>query len=126
MNTPKELLYSRSHEWIKSQEETAEIGLTDYAQEQMGDIVFVNLPEVGDEVSAGLALGDVESVKAVADVISPVSGRVTEINEELLDSPQLINEKPYEAWLIRVDQVRRREELLDAQAYEAFVVAEEG
>ncbi|MEA4893150.1 MAG: glycine cleavage system protein GcvH [Peptococcaceae bacterium] len=126
MNTPKELLYSRSHEWIKSQGETAEIGLTDYAQEQMGDIVFVNLPEVGDEVSAGLALGDVESVKAVADVISPVSGRVTEINEELLDSPQLINEKPYEAWLIRVDQVRRREELLDAQAYEAFVVAEEG
>lgn len=119
MNTPNELLYSKSHEWVKTEGEVAVIGLTDYAQHALGDLVFVNLPEVDDEVTAGEALGDVESVKAVSDVISPVSGTVIEVNQELLDAPQMINEEPYGAWLIKV-RFTSMEELLDAAAYDAF------
>lgn len=119
MNTPNELLYSKSHEWVKTEGEIAIIGLTDYAQHALGDLVFVNLPEVDDEVTAGEALGDVESVKAVSDVISPVSGTVVEVNQELLDAPQMINEEPYGAWLIKV-RFTSMEELLDAAAYDAF------
>lgn len=119
MNTPNELLYSKSHEWVKTEGEIAVIGLTDYAQHALGDLVFVNLPEVDDEVTAGEALGDVESVKAVSDVISPVSGTVIEVNQELLDAPQMINEEPYGAWLIKV-RFTSMEELLDAAAYDAF------
>lgn len=101
------------------------IGLTDYAQSELGDLVFVNLPEVGDEVTAGEPLGDVESVKAVSDVYSPVSGEVSEINEALLDAPELINESPYEAWFIKVKDVSEEEELLSAEEYKAFVESEE-
>lgn len=119
MNTPNELLYSKSHEWVKTEGEVAVIGLTDYAQHALGDLVFVNLPEMDDEVTAGEALGDVESVKAVSDVISPVSGTVVEVNQELLDAPQMINEDPYGAWLIKV-RFTSMEELLDAAAYDAF------
>lgn len=121
MNTPNDLLYSKSHEWLKEEGDGFTVGLTDYAQEQMGDIVFVNLPMVGDELKAGEALGDVESVKAVADVICPVSGTVAEINEDLLESPQRINERPYDAWLIRVKEVEEKEELLSPEEYIAFV-----
>ena len=103
----------------------ATVGLTDFAQDALGDIVFVNLPQPGDPVSAGEALGDVESVKAVSDVISPVSGVVAEVNEELLDNPALVNEDPYGAWLVKVEQITGEEELLDAAAYEAHC-AEEG
>ncbi len=119
MNTPNELLYSKSHEWVRTEGDIAVIGLTDYAQHELGDLVFVNLPEVDDEVTAGEALGDVESVKAVSDVISPVSGTVIEVNQELLDAPQMINEEPYGAWLIKV-RFTAMEELLDAAAYDAF------
>ena len=121
MNTPNDLLYSKSHEWLKEEGDGFTVGLTDYAQEQMGDIVFVNLPMVGDELKAGEALGDVESVKAVADVICPVSGTVAEINEDLLESPQRINERPYDAWLIRVKEVEEKEEWLSPEEYIAFV-----
>ncbi|MGN0297620.1 MAG: glycine cleavage system protein GcvH [Lachnospiraceae bacterium] len=121
MNFPKELKYSKSHEWVKYEEDgTVLIGITDYAQSELGDLVFVNLPEEGDEVTAGEAFGDVESVKAVSDVYSPVSGTVCEINEELLDSPQSINEDPYGAWFIRVSDITDTEELLDVDAYEDF------
>ena len=99
--------------------ELAVVGLTDYAQHALGDLVFVNLPESGDQVTAGEAFGDVESVKAVSDVISPVSGTVVEVNEALLDAPEQINEDPYEAWLIKV-RFTGEEALLDAKAYEAF------
>ena len=101
-------------------------GLTDFAQHALGDIVFVNLPQEGDPVTAGEALGDVESVKAVSDVLSPVSGVVKAVNEELLDNPALLNEAPYGAWLIQVEQMTDEEELLDAAAYEAHCAAEEG
>ncbi|MDO4313889.1 MAG: glycine cleavage system protein GcvH [Eubacteriales bacterium] len=119
------LKYSKSHEWVKAEGEEMVIGLTDYAQSELGDLVFVNLPEVGDEVTAGEPLGDVESVKAVSDVYSPVSGEVSEINEALLDAPELINESPYEAWFIKVKDVSEEEELLSAEEYKAFVESEE-
>ena len=121
----EELKYSKSHEWIALDGDTAVVGLTDYAQSELGDLVFVNLPEVGDTVEAGEVFGDVESVKAVSDVYSPVTGEVTEINEELLDAPESINETPYDAWFVKVGEVKETEELLDADAYKAFVESEE-
>ena len=125
MNIPNELQYTKSHEWLKLEDGVAVVGLTDFAQDSLGDIVFVNLPQPGDPVNAGEAFGDVESVKAVSDVISPVSGTVLEVNEELLDNPALVNEDPYNAWFIKVEQVTGEEELLDAAAYEAHCAAEE-
>lgn len=126
MNHPTELKYSKSHEWVKFLDgTTALVGLTDYAQDALGDLVFVNLPEAGDEVTGGEAFADVESVKAVSDVFSPVTGTVAEINEELLDAPELMNQDPYGAWLIRVENITETEELLDAEAYVKFI-SEEG
>ena len=124
MNYPETLRYSKSHEWVKNEGEITVIGLTDFAQSELGDLIFVNLPEVDDTVTAGEALGDVESVKAVSDIFSPVSGTVCEINEELLDHPELINEAPYDAWLIKVKDVTDEEELIEAAEYEAHCQAE--
>ena len=124
MNTPDSLKYSKSHEWIRALKEGVEIGITDFAQNALGSLVFVNLPEAGDSVEVGQAFADVESVKAVSDIFCPVSGVVSEVNEALLDHPELINEDPYAAWLIRVSPVTGAEELLDAAGYEA-VCAEE-
>lgn len=124
-NIPAELKYSKSHEWIKEENGVYTIGLTDYAQSALGDIVFINLPEEGDEVTAGESFSDVESVKAVSDVFSPVTGTVTAVNEALLDDPAQVNAAPYEAWLIQVGEVSGTEELLDADAYAAVVAAEE-
>ena len=121
----EELKYSKSHEWVALDGDSAVVGLTDYAQSELGDLVFVNLPEVGDTVEAGEVFGDVESVKAVSDVYSPVTGEVTEINEELLDSPELINDDAYEAWFIKVKDVSATEELLTAEEYKAFVESEQ-
>ncbi len=125
-NFPAELQYTKSHEWIKEEDGLYVIGLSDYAQEALGDVVFVNLPEEGDSVTAGDSFADVESVKAVSDVFSPVSGTVAAVNEDLLDDPALINEDPYEAWLIKVSDVTETEELLNAAAYEELCAAEEG
>ena len=122
---PAELKYTKTHEWVKEEDGVCVIGLTDYAQSSLGDLVFVNLPEEGDAVTAGEAFADVESVKAVSDVFSPVTGEVCAVNEELLDAPELINQAPYDAWLIKVANVSGAEELLDAAAYEAVVAAEE-
>ena len=120
-----DLQYSRSHEWLKEEDGLSVIGISDFAQNALGDVVFVNLPEVGDEVTAGEAFGDVESVKAVSDLISPVTGIVAEINEELLDSPELLNSAPYESWIIKVKDVTETEELLSAAAYEDFCETED-
>ena len=126
MNFPAKLKYSRDHEWVKMIDETtALIGISDFAQSELGDLVFVNLPVVGDEVTAGETACDVESVKAVSDIISLVSGVVAEINTELEDSPEMLNEDPYGAWIIKVENVTAEEEMLDSVAYEAFC-AEEG
>ena len=125
MNLPAELKYSKSHEWIRYEDGVAVIGISDFAQDALGDVVFVNLPQVGDDVTAGEAFGDVESVKAVSDLISPVSGTICAVNEELDDSPEYLNEDPYGAWIIKVENITDEEELLDAAAYEAHC-AEEG
>ena len=124
-NIPAELKYSASHEWIKEEDGIFVIGLTDYAQSALGDIVFINLPEEGDEVTAGESFADVESVKAVSDVFSPVTGTICAVNEELLDDPAQVSEDPYGAWLIKVENVTATEELLDAEGYAAVVEAEE-
>jgi len=117
MNNPSELKYSKTHEWVRMDGGVAVIGITDYAQDAMGDLVFVNLPEVGDEVVAGESFGDVESVKTVSDVISPVTGTVCEVNQELADAPELMNQDPYGAWMIKVSDVTEEESLMDAEEY---------
>lgn len=119
MEVREELKYTATHEWVKDLGNGLwEVGITDFAQSELGDIVFVNLPEVGDEVVKEEAFGDIESVKAVSDIYSPVSGTVREINEEVVDRAEAINNAPYEAWLIRVENVTDCVELLDAQQYQ--------
>ncbi|MBQ2769794.1 MAG: glycine cleavage system protein GcvH [Clostridia bacterium] len=125
MNFPAELKYTKSHEWVKMEDDVALIGITDFAQDALGDVVFINLPGEGDAVEAGESFGDVESVKAVSDLISPVSGEIAEVNEALADAPEELNADPYGAWIIKVSNLGDTEELLDAAAYEAFC-AEEG
>ena len=116
-NIPDELRYATSHEWVSEEDGIYTIGISDFAQDALGDLVFVNLPQVGDEVEVGEAFADVESVKAVSDVFSPVTGEVVEVNEDLLDAPESINEDPYDAWFVRVGNVTEVAELLDADAY---------
>ena len=133
-HVPAELLYTKSHEWVQfTGETTARVGITDFAQNSLGDIVFVNLgdivfvnlPAEGDGVTAGEAACDVESVKAVADIVSPVTGTVSAANDALENAPEKLNESPYEAWIFEVSDISDREELLDAAAYEAFCATEE-
>ena len=125
MTINPDLKYTKSHEWVKEEDGVAVVGITDFAQDALGDVVFVNLPEAGDEVVAGESFGDVESVKAVSDLVSPVSGIVQAVNEELIDAPEMLNSDPYGAWIIKVEQVNDYEALMDADDYEAFC-AEEG
>ena len=125
MELKKDALYAKSHEWVVIDGDTATIGISDFAQSELGDLVFVNLPEQGDEVEAGESFADVESVKAVSDIYSPVSGTVAEINEELLDAPELINENANDAWFIKVEGITAKaEELLSPEEYEAFCAEE--
>lgn len=123
MHYPSDLLYSKSHEWVALEGTTARIGVTDYAQDAMGDIVFVNLPSEADEVVLGESFAELESVKAVAQAYSPVSGTISAVNESLLDAPEAINETPYEAWLIEVTGISEKEELLSAEEYQAFLLS---
>lgn len=125
MNIPSQLKYAKSHEWVEFLPDgSARIGLTDHAQEALGDLVFVNLPQEGDAVVAGESFGDVESVKAVSDVYSPVSGTVVEVNYTVMDAPETINQDPYGAWFIRVVNASGQEGLMTAGEYEAFLAAE--
>ena len=121
MEIREDLLYSEDHEWVKVDGDVAIVGITDYAQSELGDLVFVNLPEEGDEVAIGDAFADVESVKAVSDVLSPVDGTVAEINEEILDAPEKINEAPYEAWFVKISDFSGEDSLMDAAAYKAYL-----
>ena len=120
MIDPRELKYSKDDEWLRYEGDEAYVGITDYAQSELGDLVFVNLPEVGDEVVGGEAFGDVESVKAVADVISPVTGGVVEVNEDLLDDASLINSDPFGSWFIKVGSISGEEELMTADEYDEY------
>ena len=118
----KKVLFTKTHEWVDFVEkDLVRIGLTDYAQHELGDLVFVNLPEEGDELEAGEVFADVESVKAVSNVFSPVTGVVSSVNEDLLDQPELINQAPYEAWLIEVKEITYKEELLTKDEYEKLI-----
>ncbi|HEV8715649.1 MAG TPA: glycine cleavage system protein GcvH [Candidatus Binatia bacterium] len=129
MEFPKELHYSHEHEWVAVEENIATIGITDYAQEQLGDVVYVELPEIGAQVTKDEAFGVVESVKAVSDIYAPVSGTVTEINVSLPDSPETVNEDPYgDAWMIRVEMSDPGEldDLMTAAQYKKFVAEEQG
>jgi glycine cleavage system H protein len=122
MYLPEELKYTKSHEWVRiTGGGIIEIGLSDFAQQELGDIVFVGLPEPGDSLSAGAAFADVESVKAVSEVFSPVTGTVLAINEEVTASPESINTSPYEAWLIRAEGEASPGELLTAAEYKALL-----
>ena len=124
MELKKDALYAKSHEWVVIDGDTAEIGISDFAQAELGDLVFINLPEVGDAVEAGEEFADVESVKAVSDIYSPVSGTVAEINEELLDAPEMINEDANAAWFVKVEGVSgQMDDLMNPADYEAFCEA---
>jgi glycine cleavage system H protein len=127
MNTPKDLKYTKDHEWLKIEDNTAVIGITDYAQHELGDVVFVELPGEGDEIVAGEPFGTVESVKTVSDLNAPLSGEVSAINEELADNPQFVNEDPYgNGWMIKItfSDEEALKELLSADDYANFVEEE--
>ena len=126
MAYPANYRYTREHEWIDLTGAIGSIGITDYAQNSLGDIVFVDAPKVGDTVSANAVFGSVESVKAVSDLFSPVTGTVVAVNQELTSAPDKINEKPHETWIIKVEisDPAEVEKLLDAAAYEAFIAEE--
>ena len=126
MSVPEELQYTKSHEWVRSDGDTATIGITDHAQDELGDVVFVELPEEGDTFDAGDSFGTVESVKAVSDLYTPVGGEVVEINEILNDSPEKINEDPYgEGWIVKLRTSGEPAGLLSAADYEAFLEEED-
>lgn len=123
MSLPEGLLYSKEHEWIKKENGNVRIGITAFAQDELGDIVFVELPEVGDELTADEPFGSVESVKTVSELYAPISGKVVEVNEELDDSPEFVNESPYEkAWMVVVEPSNESEfdELLTVEQYRAL------
>ena len=121
MTFPEELKYSRNDEWVKMLDvTTALVGITDYAQNEMGGLVFINLPVAGDTVMKGEALCDIESVKAVSDVISPVTGEIAEVNERLEDTPEKLNEDPYGAWIAKVENISDQEALMNAAEYRTY------
>ena len=121
MNLPKDLKYSEEHEWVKQEGNQIRIGITDFAQSELGDIVFVELPEVGDEIEIDEPFGSVESVKTVSELYAPISGKVVAINEDLDDSPELVNESPYEkAWMVLVEpsDTSELDKLMTAEQYD--------
>ena len=124
MSVPKDFKYSAEHEWVKNEDGNVRIGITHFAQSELGDIVFVELPQVGDEIKAGDAFGSVESVKTVSELYAPISGKVVEVNTELEDSPEFVNESPYEnAWMIVVEpsDVSEVDSLLTPEKYEELI-----
>ena len=124
MNFPQNLKYTNEHEWIRVDGDIAYVGITDYAQEQLGDIVFVDIPPVGETLEAGETFGTIEVVKTISDLFLPIAGEVLEQNEALEENPELVNKDPYgEGWLIKVKpaDVKAVEDLLDAEAYKAVV-----
>ena len=127
MTVPTNLKFARSHEWARVDGDTVVVGISKYAQDQLGEVVYVELPDVGTSVDAGDELGTLESVKAVSEFLSPVGGEVTEINERLEDEPNLVNLDPYgDGWLVKLKATGENGELLDADGYQAFLEQENG
>ena len=127
MEFPEELKYTEEHEWVLVEGDLAMIGITDFAQDALGDVVFVELPAVGTEVTTGKAFGVVESVKAVSDVYAPLSGTIEEINDDLIDAPEIINTSPYEdGWMVKIRMADAADvdDLMDAEAYQALIAEE--
>ncbi len=127
MDSPVELRYSRDHEWVRMESSVARIGITDFAQDALGDVVYVELPEVGLVVTANSAFAEIESTKSVSDVFAPVSGEVIEVNDVLEERPELVNEDPYgDGWICVIQPSAEAEldELMDAESYKSFVVEE--
>lgn len=123
MNVPEELRYSSEHEWVRTEDETIRVGITDYAQDALGDVVFVDLPEVGTEVTAGEPMGEVESTKSVSDLFAPVSGSITQVNDSLADQPEQLNHDAYgDGWLVVIEpaDASQVEALLDAEGYRSI------
>ncbi|NLY46519.1 MAG: glycine cleavage system protein GcvH [Tissierella sp.] len=127
MNVLKNLYYTEDHEWLKVNGNEAYVGITDFAQEQLGDIVYVELPEVDDELDKDDVFSAIESVKAASDIYMPVDGKILEVNEELLDAPELINTDAYENWIVKIELTdeAQLEELLTSEEYEEFIAEEE-
>ena len=122
MIIPDDLRYTEEHEWVRIEDDLAVVGITDYAQNELGDVVFIELPEVGDDVVATEAFGTIEAVKTVSDLYSPVSGTVEEVNEALTDSPDLVNKEPYsDGWMIKIKYTEIPENLLNAKEYRRMV-----
>ena len=123
MAYPTDRKYTTDHEWIRVSGDTAEVGITDYAQRQLGDVVYVDLPDVGKQVTAGESFGSIESVKAVSELFAPMSGEVTSVNPHLKDHPDAVNSSPHDSWMVKVrlSDPAAGESLLDAAAYEALV-----
>jgi glycine cleavage system H protein len=125
MSVPNDLSYTRSHEWARVEGDLVVVGITHYAQDQLGEVVYVELPEVGLGANAGEELGTLESVKAVAEFLSPVAGEVVEVNERLAEEPNLVNEDPYgDGWLVKISGALEEDELLDAEAYKELLAEE--
>lgn len=125
---PQNLKYHKDHDWAKIEGDTATFGITNYAQDSLGDIVYIELPEVGTEVAAGTTYAELESVKAVSDIYAPLSGTITEVNEDVVDSPETLNESPYEdGWLVKVklSDPSEADDLMDAAGYEELLAQEE-
>lgn len=129
MSYPKDLKYTKEHEWVRVEGDVATVGITDFAVKQLGDIVALDMPEEGDKIAVGDSLGSIESVKAVADLYAPVSGTVAAINQTINDSPEYVNDDPHdEGWIVQItmSEAAELDELMDAEAYAAFVLEEEG
>jgi glycine cleavage system H protein len=125
MSVPNDLRYTKTHEWLRQEGDLVVVGITHYAQEQLGEVVYVELPEPGRGVDAGEELGTLESVKAVSEFFAPVAGEVAEVNERLEEEPGLVNDDPYgEGWLVKLKPSGEEGDLLDADAYEAFLAEE--
>ena len=127
MTTPEDSRYAKSHEYVHAEGDVATIGITDYAQKELGDVVFVELPQVGSQLEAANELGSIESVKAVSELFAPVSGEVVEVNERLKDNPELVNTDPYgDGWMVRVKMSDASEvdELMNAEEYEEYIETE--
>ena len=124
MSVPNYLLYTKDHEWVEFNEEYAIVGITDYAQSQLGDVIFVEFPEIGEDLHSGSSFGEVEAVKTVSDLFAPISGKVLSVNEEIEDTPDLVNSDPYKkGWLIKISPLKHEEkdDLMNFEEYKSFI-----